>query len=107
VYSEECLSRPNASEWHKRFEESSESENAKIMGKTMLTAFFDAKSTINHEFVPGKQTLNSKFYKKVIKRLIARIHCIRLEFQESGAWYLLHNNAPVHSLGVVSEFLAK
>jgi hypothetical protein len=29
------------------------------------------------------------------------------EFQESGSWYLLHDIAPVHSSGVVSEFLAK
>lgn len=43
----------------------------------------------------------------MIKRLIARVHRIRLEFQESGSWYLLHDNTPVHSSGNVSEFLAK
>jgi hypothetical protein len=74
--------------------------------KKMLTAFFDAKGIIHHEFVPGKQTVNSKFYKEVIKRLITRV-CVRPEFQESGSWYLLHDNAPEHSSGAVSEFLAK
>jgi hypothetical protein len=54
-----------------------------------------------------KQTVKGKFYKEVIKRLIARVHCVRHEFQESGSWYLLHNNALVHSTGVVSKFLAK
>jgi transposase len=31
----------------------------------------------------------------------------RREFQESASWYLLHDNAPAHSSGVVSEILAK
>jgi hypothetical protein len=75
--------------------------------KTMMTAFFDAKGVIYHEFVPEKQTVNGKFYKEVIKRLIARVHRVRPEFQESGSWYLLHDNARAHSSGVGSEFLAK
>jgi hypothetical protein len=53
--------------------------------------------------VPEKQTVNGKFYKEVIKRLIARVHLVRPEFQESGSWCLLHDNTPVHSLGVGSE----
>jgi hypothetical protein len=36
----------------------------------MLTAFFDAEDLIHHELVLEKQTVNSKFYKEVIKRLI-------------------------------------
>jgi hypothetical protein len=31
--------------------------------ETMLTAIFDAKGIIHHEFVPEKQTINGKFYK--------------------------------------------
>jgi hypothetical protein len=72
----------------------------KLRVKTMLTAFF-------YETVPEKQTVNSKFYKEVIKKLIARVHGVRPEFQESGSWYLLHNNALAHSLGAVTKFLAK
>jgi hypothetical protein len=41
--------------------------------KTILTACFDAKGIIHHEFVPQKQTVNGKFYKEVIKGLIARV----------------------------------
>jgi hypothetical protein len=87
--------------------ESSERESAKIAVEKMLTAFFDAKITIHHEFVPEKQILNGKFCKEVIKRLIAPVHRVRPEFQESGSWYLVHDNAPAHSSGVVSELLAK
>jgi transposase len=79
----------------------------KLRVKTMLTAFLDAKGNIHHEFIPEKQTVNGKFYKEKIKRLIAQVHRVRPEFQESGSWYLLHNNAPAHSSDVVYEFLVK
>jgi hypothetical protein len=36
-----------------------------------------------------------------------QVHRIRPEFQESRSWCLLHDNEPVHSSGVASEFLAK
>jgi hypothetical protein len=61
--------------------------------KAMLIAFFCAKSIIHHEFVLEKRTVNGKFYKEVSKRLITLVHRVRSEFQESGSWYLLHDNA--------------
>jgi hypothetical protein len=75
--------------------------------KTMFSAFFHAKGIIHHELVPEKHIVKGKFYKEAIKRLIAQLHCFRPEFQESGSWYLQHDNASAHSSGVVSEFLAK
>jgi hypothetical protein len=75
--------------------------------KTILTAFFYAKGIIHHKFVTEKQTINGKFYKDLIKRLIAQAHRIRPEFQETVLWCLLHDNALVHFLGVVSKFLVK
>jgi hypothetical protein len=57
--------------------------------------------------VPEKQTLNGQFYKEVFKKLIARVQSVRLEFQESRSWYVLHDNAPAHSSGLVSELPAK
>jgi hypothetical protein len=42
-----------------------------------------------------------------MKRLVPPVHCVRPEFQESESWYLLYDNAPAHSSGVVSEFMAK
>jgi hypothetical protein len=45
--------------------------------KTMLTAFFDTKCVIHHEFVPKKLTVNCKFYKEMTKRSIARVHSDR------------------------------
>jgi hypothetical protein len=48
----------------------SESENAKIAGQKMLTVIFYVKDVIHYAFVSKKQTVNGKFYKEVIKRLI-------------------------------------
>jgi histone-lysine N-methyltransferase SETMAR len=92
--------------------ESKETEAQKVRRqksrvKTMLTLLFCSKGIIHHKFVPEKQTANGKFYKEVIKILIARVHRVRPEFQESRSWYLLHDNAPAHYSGVVSKFLAK
>jgi hypothetical protein len=53
-------------------------QNSRV--KTVLTAFLDAKSIIHHDFVLGKQTVNSKFYKELIKGVIARIICVWPEF---------------------------
>jgi hypothetical protein len=63
VYGEECSSRTSASEWHKRFKDVRESlqDDRKGRPSTFRT----------EEFVPEKQTVNGKFYKEVIKRLIA------------------------------------
>jgi hypothetical protein len=90
-----------------KVQRSSESANAKIMGENMLNTFFYAKGIVHDEFVPEKQTVKGRFYKELIKRLIARVNRIRPEFQESGSWYLLHKNAPAHSSGAVSKFLVK
>jgi hypothetical protein len=69
--------------------------------------FFYVKFIIHYEFVPEEQTVNGTFYKEEMKRLIARVHRVRPDFQENGSWFLLHDNAPAHSSSVFSEFLAK
>jgi hypothetical protein len=58
--------------------------------KTISTALFDAECIIHQEFMPETQTVNRQIYREMLKRLIARVHCVTLEFQESGSWYLLH-----------------
>jgi hypothetical protein len=70
--------------------ESSESENAKIMGENNVDCLFYAKGIIPHKFVLEKQTVNGKFYAEGIVRLIVRVLHIRPEFQESGFWNLMH-----------------
>jgi hypothetical protein len=62
-YGEECLSRTNVLEWHKRFKEAQKLRTHKSLVKTMFTAFVNAKGINYHEFVPEKQTVNGKFRK--------------------------------------------
>jgi hypothetical protein len=51
----------------------------------MLTAFFDARSIIHHELLAEKHTVNGKFDKEIIKKLIARVHRVGPECQVSGS----------------------
>jgi hypothetical protein len=53
--------------------------------KTIFSAFLNAKGTIHREFVRRKQIVNDEFYKEEIKRLIARVHRVRSQFQVSGS----------------------
>jgi hypothetical protein len=70
----------------------------------MLTELFDAKGINDHQFVQEKQTVNGKFYMEAIKRLTARVNRVRPEFRSSGSWYLLHDDAPVHSSALLPSF---
>jgi len=73
----------------------------------MLIAFFDSDSIIHKEFVPVGQTVNSTFYKEVLKRLLRRIHRVWPELHRTGQWMLLHDNAPVHCAIRVHQLLAQ
>jgi hypothetical protein len=73
----------------------------------MFIIFFDAQGMIHHEFVPERQTVNGKFYLDVMEWLLKRIHRVHPEFHNSKEWFLLHDNAPAHTTGVVARFLAR
>jgi hypothetical protein len=75
--------------------------------KTMFIVFFDAQSVIHREFVPEGQTMNGKFYLGVMELLLKRIRRVRPEFHNSKDWFLLHDNAPAHTAGVVARFLTR
>jgi hypothetical protein len=75
--------------------------------KQTLTTFSDAKGIIHHKCVPLKQSVNGKFHKEVVKRLIVLLHRVRPLFQKSGFWYLLYDIALALPSGTVSKFFAK
>jgi hypothetical protein len=68
-----------------KVQRSSESKNAKVAAENNVECIFYAKDIIHHKFVLEKRTVEGKFCKEVIKWLIARVHRIRPEFQESGS----------------------
>jgi hypothetical protein len=84
-HGEECLSRTNVFEWQGRFKERLMSLQGHERMKTVLTAFFGALCTTN---LYPRNTVNSKFYKRVNKRLVTPIYKVRPEFQESGTVFV-------------------
>ncbi|XP_054724253.1 histone-lysine N-methyltransferase SETMAR-like [Uloborus diversus] len=75
--------------------------------KTLLTVFFDSKGIIHKEFMPEGESVNAAYYLSVLKRLWARIHRVRPEYQNQASWFLLHDNASTHKSLMVRNFLAK
>jgi hypothetical protein len=73
----------------------------------MFIAFFDAQGVIHSEFVPEGQTVNGQSYLDVMERLLKRIRRVRPEFHNSNEWFLLHDNVPAHTAGVVARCLAR
>jgi hypothetical protein len=71
AHGEECLSRTRVIECRKMYIEAQKLRMQNSRMKTMLTAFFDTKGVIHHEFVAEKQTVNGIFHKDVINRLVA------------------------------------
>jgi hypothetical protein len=107
AHGEECLWRTSVFEWHESSKAAQKVRMQKWRVKIMLTEFFDAEGIIHDKSVPEKQTVNGEFYKEVIRRLIAGVHRVGPEFQESGSWYLLHENAPAHSSVFSSRVLGE
>ncbi len=71
----------------------------------MLIAFFDKKGMIFTHYVPEGQTINAKYYKTVLMKLI-RIHIPwkRPEYRR-GNFKLHHDNAQPHVANAVFQFL--
>jgi hypothetical protein len=101
-YSEECLLRTSVSEWHKRFKEGRELLKDYERKGCPSTSRTEEPMEVIQKCLAEDQTLSVRMLEE-----IRGINNVKPEFQESGSWYLLHDNAPVHSSGIVSEFLVK
>jgi len=75
--------------------------------KTMLVCFCDSKGIIHHECVPEEKTVTGSFYLSVLECLWKRIRHVWPEYSAPGSWFLLHDNAPVHQVVAIQEFLAR
>ena len=86
LYGDDCLGRANVFLQHKRFLEARErlkdDNREKRPISAMLITFFDSKGIIHREFVLTGQTITGAYYLEVLKRLMARIRCIRPEYFE-------------------------
>ena len=75
--------------------------------KSMFITFFDIKGFVYEEFVPTGQTVNSKFYCKVLRRLHEKLRRHRPQLWREQTWLLHHDNAPSHTSFLTHQFLAK
>lgn len=75
--------------------------------KILLVWFYDLEGIIHREFIPEGETVTGKYYLDAMQHLWWRINRSRPEYQDSGSWYLLHNNSPPQKATVAAELLAK
>jgi histone-lysine N-methyltransferase SETMAR len=74
--------------------------------KAMLNVFFDIRGIVHREFVPQGQTVNTKFYCEVLRRLRENIRRKRPDLWHAKNWILHDDNATCHRALLVREFLA-
>ncbi len=67
----------------------------------MLILFFDSKGVIHHKYVPEGQTVNATFYTQVVDRLCKHIASVRPEMWRDWKFFLLSNNARLHTAAIV------
>ena len=73
----------------------------------MLIIFYNCEGVVHYEFAPRGQTINTKYYVELLKRLRDVVRRKRSRFWSSGDWLLHHDNAPAHSSNLMQHFLAK
>jgi histone-lysine N-methyltransferase SETMAR len=74
--------------------------------KTMFIKVVNIRGTIHREFVPQDQTINTKFYCKVLRHLRENIQLKRPDLWRTKNSILHNDNAPCHRALLVREFLA-
>jgi hypothetical protein len=75
--------------------------------KVLLTAFFDYRGIVHHNYAPEGQTVNKEYYLEVIRHLRDAVWRKRLDLGASRNWQLHHVNALAHSSHLMQSFLAK
>ena len=73
--------------------------------KSMLIIFFNIQGIVYKESVPPGQTINAKFYCKVLKQLREDIQCKHPDKWKKNKWFLHHDNVPANTSLVVQQFL--
>lgn len=105
VFEYDPQTKRQSSEWHTSSSpRPKQARMSKSKQKSMLICFFDGNGVIHKEFVPPGQTVNAKFYVKVLERLRKRI--VRVRPAIANSWILHHDNAPCHTALRVGQFLA-
>ena len=69
----------------------------------MLFILFAKQSTVN-EFAFAGQKVDREFHLNVFEKFLNRISRVGPQFREKVKCFLLHDNAPAHSVVIVKRF---
>ena len=75
--------------------------------KVTLTAFFDSRDMVHHEYTPQGQTITKEYYRDFLRHLCDAVRHKRPQLWSTGNFCLHHDNAPAHSSHLIQIFLAK
>jgi len=72
AYGDAALSQTTIFEWHKQFRKGRESVKYDEHSGRPTTSVFDSRGTVHEQFVQEVCTVNAKYFKAVLDRLISR-----------------------------------
>jgi histone-lysine N-methyltransferase SETMAR len=108
VYGYDPETKSQSSQWkHSSSPRPKKARQVRSNVKVMLTAFFDSRGVVHHEYAPQGQTINKEYYRDVLRRLRDAVRRKRQDLWSTGNWRLHHDNAPAHSSHLIQTFLAK
>ena len=80
---------------------------SKSTHKLLMIPFFDSTGMIYMHWVPTGQTVNKKYYVKVLREFRKRFCRKRPALFKLGQWHFQQDNAPVHNSILVTDYLTK
>ena len=108
VYGYDPETKSQSSQWkHSSSPRPKKARQVRSNVKVMLTAFFDSRGVVHHEYAPQGQTINKEYYRDVLRRLRDAVRRKRQDLWSTGNWRLHHDNASAHSSHLIQTFLAK
>ncbi|XP_023288010.1 histone-lysine N-methyltransferase SETMAR-like [Orussus abietinus] len=108
VYRYDPETKSQSSWWkHSSSPRPKKAHQVRINVKVMLTAFFDSRGVVHHEYGPQGQTITKEYSRYVLRCLRDVVRRKRPVLWSTGTWRLHHDNAPAHSSHLIQTFLAK
>jgi transposase len=108
VYGYDPETKSQSSQWkHSSSPRPKKARQVRSNVKVMLTAFFDSRGVVHHEYAPQGQTINKEYYRDVLRRLRDAVRRKRPDLWSTGNWRLHHDNAPAHSSHLIQTFFGK
>ena len=86
---------------------SQKARQSKSTHKLLMIPFFDSTGMIYMHRVPTGQTVNKKYYVKILREFRKKFLGKRPALFKSGQWHFQQDSAPVHNSILVTDYLTK